>query len=274
MKEKIMEVIKEELVESINSEPSTASRKLANCPVMEVDAESIELDLTLQTRVEMDQATVAEYADLMSSGHVFPPVIVFKENGKHFLVDGFHRLQAHLQIGGKKVLAKILEGTRQDAILCGIFANAQHGLSRSNADKKKAVELILAVPEWNEWAYTYVAKICGVSDSFVRKVKMATSNGSKVAEVKKFEKNGKIVTMNTASISKSRSTVKMANTLSLEDAVSNLEIAVRELLDNIEHFRAEPGHEEILLATKEVVKDICTYRRLVIKGSEEIDQAV
>jgi hypothetical protein len=42
-------------------------------------------------------------------------------------------------------------------------ANAGLGLPRSNADKRKAVTLLLADPQWNSWSDHEIARHCGVS---------------------------------------------------------------------------------------------------------------
>jgi hypothetical protein len=52
---------------------------------------------------------------------------------------------------------------QQDALLYSISSNAEHGLPRSNADKRKAVRLLLADAEWGQWSDRESARHCQVS---------------------------------------------------------------------------------------------------------------
>jgi hypothetical protein len=42
-----------------------------------------------------------------------------------------------------EITADLRQGTQRDAVLFGISANSAHGLPRNNADKRKAVSLLL-----------------------------------------------------------------------------------------------------------------------------------
>lgn len=46
-------------------------------------------------------------------------------------------------------------------------ANADHGLRRSNEDKRKAVGLLLADAEWSKLSNAEIARLCNVSHTFV-----------------------------------------------------------------------------------------------------------
>jgi hypothetical protein len=58
-------------------------------------------------------------------------------------------------------------GSRRAAMLFSVGANAAHGMRRTNADKRRAVETLLADAEWAAWSDNQIAKACGVSDHFV-----------------------------------------------------------------------------------------------------------
>jgi hypothetical protein len=76
----------------------------------------------------------------------------------------------------------VRSGNARDALLYCIAANAGHGLPRSNADKRKAVALLLADPEWNTWSDGEIARHCGVSSRLVGKVRQsASANRSQIA---------------------------------------------------------------------------------------------
>ncbi|RMD90366.1 MAG: streptomycin biosynthesis regulator, partial [Alphaproteobacteria bacterium] len=52
---------------------------------------------------------------------------------------------------------------------CG--ANSSHGLRRTNADKRRAVETLLRDEEWSQWGDRKIARKCAVHHSFVAKIR-------------------------------------------------------------------------------------------------------
>ena len=99
------------------------------------------LDLSFQTRFGLSDETVAEYAELMKDGTVFPPVDVYDISGVLSLVDGYHRIAAVIRNGGDEIDANVIPGTRADALRAAVRANCEHGQRRSNADKRRALEV-------------------------------------------------------------------------------------------------------------------------------------
>jgi hypothetical protein len=124
-------------------------------------------DAGAQMRVEMHQDTIADYADDMLDGTVFPPVILFHDGTNYWLADGYHRLEAAKKLERKTIVAEIREGTKRDAILFGIGANAAHGLRRTQADKRRAVEKLLSDPEWSSLSDRQLAKMARVDHKTV-----------------------------------------------------------------------------------------------------------
>jgi ParB-like chromosome segregation protein Spo0J len=129
----------------------------------------IQVDAGLQIRAEINNETVAEYAEQMKAGDKFPPLSVYQVNGAHLLVDGFHRLDAAKLAGLDEILVEIHSGTRQDALKAALGANVQHGLRRSNADKRRAV--IIAIKEFPDLSDRAIADMCGVGHHLVGEVK-------------------------------------------------------------------------------------------------------
>lgn len=96
----------------------------------------------LQTRVGLDERTVAEYVEAMEAGASFPAVTVYLDTaGKYYLADGFHRVEAAVRRGEKRILAHVVPGERIDALKHALGANADHGLRRTNEDKRRALEI-------------------------------------------------------------------------------------------------------------------------------------
>ena len=99
------------------------------------------LDLSFQTRFGLNDETVSEYASLMLDGKTFPPVEVYDISGVLSLVDGYHRIAAITRNGGDEIEANVIPGTRADALRAAVKANCEHGQRRSNADKRRALEV-------------------------------------------------------------------------------------------------------------------------------------
>lgn len=159
-----------------------------------------------QPRVETNETAIAEYAEVIRFGGELPPVIVFDDGAELWLADGFHRFHAHRKAGAMEIACDVRQGTKRDAILFSVGANAAHGLRRSNEDKRKAVKTLLADAEWSAWSDNAIAKACGVSQPFVSSLRPVTSNViSEKQEEKTFTtKHGTQAVMKTANIGKTK----------------------------------------------------------------------
>ena len=133
--------------------------------------ELVKTNMDTQSRVEMHQQTVDEYADLMQAGTVFPPLTVFFDSRSYILADGFHRLHAARKLKLPAIRVKIRNGNRLAAVLYAAGANRDHGLRRTNADKRKAVASILLEKFWADKSDNWVAEQVGVTQPFVSKIR-------------------------------------------------------------------------------------------------------
>lgn len=131
----------------------------------------ISQDSSTQQRISRNQETVAEYAEAMADGADFPPIKVISEGDKYWLYDGYHTLEAALINKATEIKALIEPGTLREAILKSVGVNSEHGLRRSDKDKRKAVTTLLTDSEWSQWSNCEVARKARVSESLVRKVK-------------------------------------------------------------------------------------------------------
>jgi hypothetical protein len=152
-----------------------------------VEISSISTNSGTQTRAEISEATVAEYAEAMIGGDRFPPVVVFRDGGKLILADGFHRIRAAKQAGFQKIAADIRAGDRMDALRYSLSCNHKHGLRRTNEDKRYGVTVALL--EFAHLSDRMIAGMCGVSVTFVGNVRhqLSTMDSSQ----KRVGKDGK-----------------------------------------------------------------------------------
>ena len=138
----------------------------------EIPLAEIVCDGSCQMRVAgTDPATVAEYAEAMQGGATFPPIVVYCDGKAYWPGDGFHRIEAAKRASRETILAEVRQGTRRDAIILAAGANASHGVRRTAADKRKAIETLLCDPEWARWSDREIAKACAVDHKTVGKVR-------------------------------------------------------------------------------------------------------
>jgi len=174
-----------------------------------LDLSKIRIDGGTQIRVEPSQETIDRYAALYIDGHEFPPITVFFDGVDYWLTDGFHRYFAAKKAGKSKINETIINGTNRDAILFSVGANGTHGLNRTNADKRNAVETMLKDAEWSKWSDNAISKQCHVSQPFVgmvRKSLITVISDDKNNNQERAYKNkkGDTSTMHVANIGKIR----------------------------------------------------------------------
>ena len=154
--------------------------------------EEIRLDGDTQPRAELDQAIVGDYADAMLGGAKFPPLEVFFDGANYWLVDGFHRRFAAERAELDTVDCQVIDGTLEEAQWYSYARNSDHGLRRSNADKKKAVLRALKHPKGAEMSDSAIAEHCGVNDKTVAKYRGELESTSEIPKLEKRKgKDGK-----------------------------------------------------------------------------------
>jgi ribosomal protein L29 len=163
-----------------------------------LELDQIRIDGGTQSRVELNQETVAEYAQAFMAGAAFPPVVVVFDGASYWLADGFHRYFGARDAGESAIAVQVINGTQRDAVLYSLKANATHGLRRTNADKRKAVETLLKDAEWAKWSNREIARAADVSESLVRHLR----ENADATATRTVERNGKTYTQNTANIGK------------------------------------------------------------------------
>jgi len=143
----------------------------STAPVLLPLAELV-LDPALQCRVGgTHEDKIAEYAELLADGAELGALRVVTVDGVHLVVDGFHRHRAALRAGLTVFPCRVLVGTRRDALLAAARANDDHGIPRSDGDKRNAVRLLLMDAEWCALSSRPLAELAGVSHRLVNRVR-------------------------------------------------------------------------------------------------------
>ena len=141
---------------------------------MKLNMGAIELDASIQCRAAIDTAVVNDYAERMAAGDNFPPIVVFGSKTKCWIGDGWHRVFAVKELGIATIEGILRNGGRPDALRHALGANIVHGHRRSNADKRRCVEI--ALREFPKLSGRAIAKMCGVSAQFANAMQPEVSS--------------------------------------------------------------------------------------------------
>jgi hypothetical protein len=157
---------------------------------MTLSLQCIRIDYDTYTRCGYKDAVVDEYAQSLLDGATFPPIAVFFDGQSYWLADGLHRLYASREAVKGEIEADVRKGTKRDAVLYGVGANLEHGLRRTNRDKRRAVTVLLMDCEWKLWSNLEIARRCRVTDTFVGKVRkqLSPNDSEKKRKFKRDEK--------------------------------------------------------------------------------------
>lgn len=166
----------------------------------QISIASIRVNGGTQSRAGVNREAVSEYAAAMAGGAVFPPLTVFYDGAEYWLADGFHRYHAYADNRAHHVPVEVRQGSRRDAILFSVGANAEHGLRRTNDDKRRAVATLLSDPEWAAWSDREIARQCGVSNTFVSAQRGALTVNVDSEDRVYTSRHGTQAVMNTARI--------------------------------------------------------------------------
>ena len=141
--------------------------------IIHLDIEEIRRDGGTQPRAKIDLQHIKHLEQQMEDGQELEPIVVFFDGESYWLADGFHRWNAHRNKEEPTIRAIIHQGTRREAVLYSVGANADHkpALPRSRADKRKAVLTLLNDPEWHNWSNREIARVCRVNEKTVRNIR-------------------------------------------------------------------------------------------------------
>jgi ParB-like nuclease domain len=235
------------------------------CPTgtVPVPLDRIASNADLQTRVRIHTSVVRAYAAAMKEQQIdgalkFPPVVLFTDGNDYWLSDGFHRVLAARQAGLTEIPAEVRSGGLRDTLLYGLSANNFHGLPRTNADKRKAVECLLADPEWNQSSDREIGRRCQVGHRFVGRMRSRASGSGIQIATRKVQRGGTVYEMETRNGSAAHETASEAPPSITVDAVGLLLRGDRERL-----FAALPDFEK----AEELFRDLAAMLDRIAQGS-------
>lgn len=146
--------------------PSPTPQAPSDFPLDRIDATATDL----QIRTETDGDQIDNLRDALQAGAQLPPVDLYlsADGETAYIADGWHRYHAHREAKCKTIPAILHPGGKPAALKHALGANADHGLRRTNRDKRNAVKI--ALREFPKMSAREVAKTCAVTHPFVLKI--------------------------------------------------------------------------------------------------------
>jgi hypothetical protein len=171
--------------------PSKKKRAKAKPKIITLSTDNILASAATQVRKKLDKDTIDQYTEALGNGAQFPPMVVFAEvdSDRYILADGFHRHHAYVNAEIGIVEVEVHEGGLHEALLWALQANDEHGLRRTNADKRNAVEMALKDPEISTLQIIQIADVCRVTERTVRRIR--DDMDLNIADRKKANRKGK-----------------------------------------------------------------------------------
>jgi len=191
-----------------------------------INISDIVIDPAFQMRCTLSEDAVSDYSEVITSTNAeWPfstPCSVYRVSGQMILTDGFHRLAAMQKAGRDAIRATVTDGTRTDALIASLGANHSHGLRRSNADKRRAVQMALADDLLSSMSDRELSTLCGVSHPLVGQIRGELETVT-TSPVTRTGADGKSYPASKASQVSQRE--KIAAAVTADDSVSDRQIA-------------------------------------------------
>lgn len=98
----------------------------------------------LYPRVKVNDSTIKRYVKDMNRGDVFPPLYIGLFKGKHYLIDGNHRLEAYKILGEQYIQCEVKTNFTEfnDMFLAAYRANEKHGYRMNDRDRMKVAKIL------------------------------------------------------------------------------------------------------------------------------------
>ena len=139
--------------------------------IKKIELNKIRLDGGTQPRKKIYEETIQNYTEVLLEGITMPAVTTHFDGKDYWLADGFHRYHAHKRAGHTAINSNVVNGTKRDAFIFSLGANHDHGMPRTNEEKRDTVITALNDVELCELTDAQIAKMCRVSAMTVGRVR-------------------------------------------------------------------------------------------------------
>lgn len=155
-------------------QPAVPVQTPAEPTVETIAVASVKVDPLIQQRAGgIDTEWAEELAEVLRSGKPYKdkPILYRDPAGVLWLAGGFHRQEGAIRSKVESIPYEVRSGTRRDALEFALGDNSDHGLRRTNEDKRKAVETALADAEWGKLSARAIADLCSVDPAYAARVR-------------------------------------------------------------------------------------------------------
>ena len=153
--------------------------------IVELEIKDIEIPQGLLPRVLTGtvEEKVEEYKELIEEGVEFDPILVWERNdGRYWVIDGVHRIEAHKRAGKQFIKAKLVKCKDElDYRIKAIQANLKHGLALAKGERPLLAQTLYKQGLSEE----EIRKVFGVSERTVREWLKTVKEEEKQAKIKK-----------------------------------------------------------------------------------------
>jgi hypothetical protein len=144
----------------------------------------IDLEHSPNVRAELNDEAIEEYTQGYRLKEKFPECVLFDASpGPLLLADGRHRYHSMLKAGINERTFLVYKGSYEMCLKFALQANLDHGLRRTNADKRTSV--LLAIQNFPKMSNNVIAEIAAVGDDLVREVRTCMESTGKVNPTEK-----------------------------------------------------------------------------------------
>lgn len=237
---------------------------------------NIRIDGGTQFREKTNQDVVNDYKERLKEGVKFPPLKTVFDGTTHWLFDGYHRYLAMKDLGIEPEVDYI-QGSQEDAQILAMGANSEHGLQRTNADKRKVVEAAIAHPRLQGKSNREIADICKVSHSFVAAIRDPEVKERQRENVKKHyekeEKRWEDRAKEMFSVDIDPSIPEISGNMN-RHMISDIELhAMEEIAQENERLERQVAELEIKLATESLMES-AEAKEQITKSLETKDEEI
>jgi len=156
-----------------------------------IELKKIRLDGGTQPRKKIYEDHVANLTEvLLNGGKMREDPVVFFYGKDYWLADCLHRYHANKRAGYTEMACVVINGTKREAFIHSLGANSDHGMPRTNEEKRDTVVTALYDVELSELSDVQIAKICKVSSMTVGRVRKSLDLER---STKVMTKNGKVM---------------------------------------------------------------------------------